>query len=377
MGVAALGAVLSALEARQHTSPKRLAAFGLLAASLCVAAIYMLSMPFVHQQLTFAPVGTAWEFPALAVAVILAVGVFLMVRMTILQRVPNANEAAIRLLTQTKSWNEAKGLSAQAFSVATKEGSAISGFSVSMWLGLPKTQEVLGNAGGDAKPIRVPLFLRGVPRLWSVPDPAGGYRSVPLVKAPAIYLVLNRTGSPHLEVEFNHMEMDTTPLGPTALDDAATATTTSSETVSSTCSVQDRYTAVCKLFDRNGTELEDKALLTLGPAGSSQELHHMCVVFSEVYRANVVSNKKEFFTEVRVYVDGKSEDVAYFRGQMRQASSLITLLPPQLATSSGLPKYGDLMAGARVSDVRYYAYPVPAGRVSSLYTDGPVVEAKK
>jgi hypothetical protein len=235
---------------------------------------------------------------------------------------------------------------------------SLDGFSFSFWVGLPNTQDVLkkASAAAEDKVYKIPLILRGVPEVWKVRDQP---KQV-LVKSPVVYLVLKTAHNPYFEIEFNHMELDSAPGFADPLSDDIG------------CRLVDQITAKCTFLGHKSTELESEKLL-LAETGEDDRvvLHHVSIVFAETYRHNPATNKKDLFTEIRLFINGKSMDVNYFQGQIRQAATYVGLLPASAFNVDGTNEaQAALLATSRICDVRFFSYALPEGRVYSLYREG-------
>lgn len=148
------------------------------------------------------------------------------------------------------------------------------------------------------------------------------------------------------------------------------------------CNVLDKYTAKCRLFGKGTTSLEENSLLMLGSSDGIVDdvLHHVVFVAIEVYRDNLSTGRQELFTEIKVFVDGKAKEMVYFRGQMRYSSAYISVLPTELlpaaASAGAAPSLAAFLSASKVSDVRYYTYPVPDARIRTLTQDGIQVASR-
>lgn len=371
LGFAIFGCGLAAYEAYEQmqygagvralrsSSDIRTAAFGLLAGYLGVVTVLMLIMPFVNDKISFVPPGPRWGFPVIALGVTAVLSTFIILKTTVLERVDHIDESAIYILKGMKTFKEVRDgkVGAEVFSM--DRNSSLDGFSFSFWLGLPNTQDVLkkANAAAEDKVYKIPLILRGVPEVWTVRDQP---KQV-LVKSPVIYLVLKTAHNPYFEIEFNHMETEGAPgsAGLPATEDIG-------------CRIVDRITAKCTFLGHKSTELESEKLL-LAETGEDDRavLHHVSIVFAETYRHNPATNKKDLFTEIRLFINGKSLDVNYFQGQIRQAATYVGLLPANAFNVEGTSEaQAALLATSRICDVRFFSYALPEGRIYSLYREG-------
>jgi hypothetical protein len=363
LGLAMFGLGATAYEAREQkkygkgikelsvTTDIRTAAFAIQAGFLGSIIIFMIAMPFKVGRITFAPDHPSWSFPVIALSVISVLAFYIILKLTILERVDNVDETATYLLQEMKTFKEVLSGSYDA-NVFSIQHSKSEGFSISMWIGLSRTQTLLQTKDEDG--YRIPLFIRGIPKTWHVD---GKPRPIALIKSPLIYLVLNHAKNPYFEVEFNHMELDTVPY-------------TYNNLIS--CKIIDKFTAKCKFFDGDTTELEPNELLLVNTLENKEEkLHHVVFVFKEVYKLNMTSNKKELFTEINIYIDGKLKDTNHFAGQFRHSSSYVSMINQGLFDyGDTIESLGDILSASKMCDARFFSYPLEEGRVSSLYTDG-------
>lgn len=368
MGFAIFGAAMAGLEASRQmayganvpalrsTADIRTAAFSLLAAYLGIVVAIMLVMPFVNQRFSFVPEGPKWGFPVITIGVTSVLATYIYLKLWVMGSVDNIEESAIFLLKGMHTMEEVRSnptLGKVNLFAMHREGQ-LDGFSFSFWMGLPALQRILDS---DEATYRIPLIMRGVPKTWAYKTASGAEKVDILVKSPVIYLVLGKARNPYFEVEFNHMEMT---------EDADLSNERG-------CGIEDQFTAKCTFLGKDKPELEAQNLLKISTDGDATRLHHVAFVFSETYRYNAATRKKELYTEIRLYVNGQSADVNYFQGQLRQAATYAAMLPvmafrPPYFTEEA--KYASLLAGSRFADVRFFSYALSAPRVSGIHTSG-------
>jgi hypothetical protein len=259
-------------------------------------------------------------------------------------------------------------------------------FSLCFWIGIdPNSLEGVYNALAAKKPaamlsgdgtayhVKVPVFMRGIPKYWYVanglnPELNYANNAVALVKCPIIWLVVGVDASslaplaPYFEVEFNHME-GTTP-------DAIT-------NVPNSCFVQDQYSAKCTFFE-NSAQMDIHNQLKLGSPTDPNAMHFMTFVFQEQYvNSSISSMKRDLFTKVSAYIDGSaSRQDTYFQGQMRVSSTKVKVLPLELlafqtqSDTTVQAAVAQLLNLSKIGNVVYYSYPLDGGAVSSKYDAG-------
>ena len=219
--------------------------------------------------------------------------------------------------------------------------------------------------------VKVPIFIRGIPKYWLV---ANGLNpelyddsAVALVKCPIIWLVIGVDATtttplaPFFEVEFNHMDIPSDVL-----------------IVPNTCYVQDTFTAKCTFFE-NSLDMDVHDQLKQGNPLDANAMHLVTFVFQEDYvNSSISSMKKDQYTKASIYIDGSSsKQESYFKGQMRLSSSKVMALPSELldyqlqADSATALKVAAFLAKSRI-------VMLPAADVDSLKSiglDAPVVSA--
>ena len=220
--------------------------------------------------------------------------------------------------------------------------------------------------------VKVPIFIRGIPKYWLV---ANGLNpelyddsAVALVKCPIIWLVIGVDAAttmplaPFFEVEFNHMEDIPSDV----------------LIVPNTCYVQDTFTAKCTFFE-NSLDMDVHDQLKQGNPLDANAMHLVTFVFQEDYvNSSISSMKKDQYTKASIYIDGSSsKQESYFKGQMRLSSSKVMALPSELldyqlqADSATALKVAEFLAKSRI-------VMLPAADVDSLKSiglDAPVVSA--
>lgn len=374
LGFAIFGLVLGSLEAIKQgaygsnvpalksSSEIRMAAFGVLAGYLGLVALIMLAMPFVNDKFRFVPPGPQWGFPVMAVGVTAALAAFIVLKTFVLERMEHVDESAVYVLKGLHTMQEVRASPTlgRVNVFSTGRTSALDGFSFSMWLGLANTQAILGEA---ADKFKIPLVMRGVPKLFTYLDPGKTPAAQPadiIVKSPVIYMVMRKAGNPYFEIDFNHMELSF------EADDGDDDNDVG-------CAFVDNVSARCRLLDKDTPELESQSLLVKEVGPDRTVLHHVAFVFQEVYRTNLATNKKELVTEMRLYVNGKHMDAVQHRGQIRQLATYVGMFPEvafKPAAAQYAAQYASLLSASHVADVRFFSYGLEEKRIKALYTEG-------
>lgn len=266
-------------------------------------------------------------------------------------------------------------------------------FSFNTWIGLDSTtlSDVYGalqksyasavdpnlmHEDGKLYRVKIPLFIRGIPKLWYVqsglnPELKNDSNAVALVKCPIIWLVIGIDISesaiqpppipPYFEIEFNHMEdIHNDPL----------------THVPNSCYVQNTFTAKCEMF-KNSLEMDVRDQLKKGSRYDKNALHMLTFVFEEQYvHTSISSLKQDLHTKMTVYVDGLTtvrENL--FKGQLRLSSSNVKVLPQelletQLNNSEVNDKVRVFLANSDIAGAVYYSYPLERSSIAHKYSAG-------
>ena len=331
--------------------------------------------------------------------VVILLMILIYFKLTVFKDINTTNLAALTIIDGVQSMNTSTAHDLhvhrrqphESAYVATTDPQGLKGaFSLSFWIGIdPATLTGVYGAlaayatntskagpqllSEDKKSyrVKVPIFIRGIPKYWLV---ANGLNpelyddsAVALVKCPIIWLVIGVDATtttplaPFFEVEFNHMDIPSDVL-----------------IVPNTCYVQDTFTAKCTFFE-NSLDMDVHDQLKQGNPLDANAMHLVTFVFQEDYvNSSISSMKKDQYTKASIYIDGSSsKQESYFKGQMRLSSSKVMALPSELldyqlqADSATALKVAAFLAKSRI-------VMLPAADVDSLKSiglDAPVVSA--
>jgi hypothetical protein len=369
-----------------------------IASYLCLLALYMIINVLRYGEFFVAnKKAGSTEVVAMVFIVAVLASIFFAFKLTLFKNMVNNNESALVLrhgvdsMTPQTSVTVAAGKvtadnRVQTEFVRVQDSQGDKGaFTLTMWLGLQSShlRLLFAQLANDKPPsllsadksryeVRIPLFLRGIPKMYYVNgglDADTNY-GVPnaalLVKCPLINLVISvqQDGTPNdpfFEVDFGHMEGGADPIrNPNS------------------CYVQDAYTSRCTFFENN-VQMDVHDALKLGNASDATALHFVSMVFKEEYSSSTpAALKKDLYTNISVYIDDlRAKQSNLFPGQVRLMSSRVSVLPKELLDFQTIGLSSDLkngisnfLAASKLGTTTYYSYPLSESALRSKFYAG-------